>query len=244
MREPWAWPERPASGGRTDRGLHHLAWVWERILVDGRAGLLMTEGLRMTRTNPVTLPPEMLRHPSMASLPDRRLQPAETAALVADLAADTAFWASLVRHDPVTRWHARLLWTPFAEVYLLGWTADQDTRMHDHGGSVGAFAVTEGRLIEERGRARSAVIDRCEHLTGSVVPFDARHVHNLGNVGPAPATSIHAYSPPLPFMRFYEPDAQGRLRAAYRRPVDGPEPDDSVAPLPLLAGTGQQGAHR
>ena len=193
----------------------------------------MTEGLRMTRMHPATLIPGILRHPAMASLPHRRLRPAETARLVTDLAADTAFWASLVRHDPRERWHTRLLWTPFAEVYLLGWTADQDTRMHDHGGSVGAFAVTEGLLAEERGRARSAVIDRCEHLTGSVVPFDARHVHNLGNPGPEPATSIHAYSPPLPFMRFYEPDRQGRLQAAYRRTVDGPEPDDSVAPLPL-----------
>jgi predicted metal-dependent enzyme (double-stranded beta helix superfamily) len=194
----------------------------------------------MIRTHPDAITPRMLRHPVMDSLPRRRLRPSETAALVADLAADTELWASLVRHDPVTRWHTRLLWTPFAEVYLLGWTADQDTRMHDHGGSVGAFAVTEGQLVEERGRARSAVIDRCEHLTGSVVPFDARHVHNLGNAGPAPATSIHAYSPPLPFMRFYEPDAQGRLRAAYRRPVDGPEPDDSVAPLPLLGDVRQE----
>lgn len=192
----------------------------------------------MTRTRPVAITPAMLEHPVTTSLPRRRLRPSETAAVVAGLAADTSLWTSLVRHDPVNRWHTRLLWTPFAEVYLLGWTADQDTRMHDHGGSVGAFAVTEGRLVEERGRARSAVIDRCGHLTGSVVPFDARHVHNLGNPGPEPATSIHAYSPPLPFMRFYEPDAQGRLRAAYRLPVDGPEPDDSVAPLPLHAGGG------
>lgn len=187
----------------------------------------------MTRTHPVAITPGMLRHPVTAALPRRRLLPEETATLVADLAGDTTLWASLVRHDPVTRWHTRLLWTPFAEIYLLGWTAEQDTRMHDHGGSVGAFAVTEGRLVEDRGRARSAMIDRCEHLTGSVVPFDARHVHNLGNLGPERATSIHAYSPPLPFMRFYEPDTQGRLRAAYRRTVDGPEPDDSVAPLPL-----------
>ncbi len=203
------------------------------MLVDGRAGLLTTEGLRMISNAPVASPAELLRHPVMASLPRRHLRPAETAALVAALAADTSLWASLVRHDPVTRWHTRLVWTPFAEVYLLGWTADQDTRMHDHGGSVGAFTVTEGRLVEDRGRPRSATIDRCEHLTGAVVPFDARHVHNLGNAGPHPATSIHAYSPPLPFMRFYEPDDQGRLRPAYRRPVDGPEPDDTVAPLPL-----------
>lgn len=174
-----------------------------------------------------------LRHPAVTTLPSRELCPAETAALVGALAAEPTPWLAEVRHDPVARWHARLHWSPHVEIYLLGWTAEQDTRMHDHGGSVGAFAVAEGRLFEERGRAGSASIERCEHGPGAVVGFGARHVHNLGNPGPGPATSIHAYSPPLPFMRFYEPDEHGRLHAAYQLAVDGPGPDDTAVPVPL-----------
>jgi hypothetical protein len=167
---------------------------------------------------------------------DRDLRPRETAALVREVAADQARWRDEVRHDPDQRWHRRLLWTPHVEVYLLGWTAEQDTRMHDHGGSVGAFVVTDGQLFEDRARAGSARLRTVSHDTGAVVRFDADHVHNLGNRGPAPATSIHAYSPPLPFMRFYEPDADGRLRAAFQLAVDGPEPDDDALPTPIGPG--------
>lgn len=166
-------------------------------------------------------------------LPARTLRPAETAALVHTLADDPTIWQSAVRHDPHVRWHQRLLWAPNVEVYLLGWAAEQDTRLHDHGGSVGAFAVAAGDLFEDRGRAGSARLEHVTHRTADVVAFGAAHVHNLGNRGPAPATSIHAYSPPLPFMRFYEPDAHGRLRATYQLAVDGPEPDDTATPQPL-----------
>ncbi len=181
------------------------------------------------------LPRVARSHRAIRALPRRRLRAAETAELVRTLRADPAYWRDAVRHDPSDRWHARLHWSPFVEVYLLGWTPEQDTRLHDHGGSVGAFAVADGELFEECGRARSATIEQRRHQTGQVVAFGARHVHNLGNLGPAVATSIHAYSPPLPFMRFYEPDATGRLRAAYQLPVDGPEADDAAPRLPLAS---------
>ena len=176
-------------------------------------------------------------HALLHALPSRNLRSGDTADLVRELAADAAFWREQVRHDPTERWHTRLHWSPFVEVYLLGWTPEQDTRMHDHGGSVGAFAVADGELFEERSRAGSATTDRRRHRTGDVVAFGARHVHNLGNLGPAVATSIHAYSPPLPFMRFYEPDAEGRWQPSYRLAVDGPEPDDTARPVRLVAET-------
>jgi predicted metal-dependent enzyme (double-stranded beta helix superfamily) len=172
-------------------------------------------------------------HPPLRALPSRNLRARDTADLVRELAADPAFWREQVRHDPMDRWHTRLHWSPFVEVYLLGWTPEQDTRMHDHGGSVGAFAVADGELFEERSRAGSATTDRRRHRRGDVVAFGARHVHNLGNLGPAVATSIHVYSPPLPFMRFYEPDGRGRWQPSYRLAVDGPEPDDAARPVRL-----------
>jgi hypothetical protein len=186
-------------------------------------------------SSPEPTPPAVSRHPALRALPRRNLRDLDTSELVRALADDPGFWRAVVGHDPTERWHARLYWSPFVEVYLLGWTSEQDTRMHDHGGSVGAFAVAEGELFEEHSRAGSARTERRVHRTGDVVAFDARHVHNLGNLGPRVATSIHAYSPPLPFMRFYEPDAAGRWRANYRLAVDGPEPDDTSRPVPLDA---------
>jgi hypothetical protein len=37
-------------------------------------------------------------------------------------------------------------------------------------------------------------------------------VHDLRNPGPAPATSIHVYAPPLASMTYYGHDADGTLR--------------------------------
>jgi predicted metal-dependent enzyme (double-stranded beta helix superfamily) len=175
-------------------------------------------------------------HPALRALPSRELRARETGDLVHALAADPTFWRDRVRHDPVERWHARLHWSPFAEIYLLGWTPQQDTRMHDHGGSVGAFAVVQGELFEEHTRSQALVTDRRRHHAGDVTAFGARYVHNLGNLGPGVATSIHAYSPPLAFMRFYRPDASGRWQPSYRLAVDGPEPDDSSRPVPIGMG--------
>lgn len=174
-----------------------------------------------------------LEHPAVRHLPRRRLDPLALEALVRRLAVDPAVWRPHVRHDPDERWHFRLHWTPWVEVYLLGWTDDQDTRLHDHGGSVGAFSVTEGVLFEEYGRVRASRLHRRWHAAGRSASFDADYLHNLGHRQHGTATSVHAYSPPLRVMRFYEPDARGTLVPAYQLPVAGPEPDDEAIPMLL-----------
>lgn len=174
-------------------------------------------------------------HPAFSRLPDRLLRAFELRELAIELAADPEVWRSVVRHDPHERWHARLHWAPHFEAYLLGWHGDQDTRLHDHGGSAGAFCVTEGTLSEQHGRiGRSTLRDR-RHVAGTAVSFSPTYLHNLGHHDVGTATSVHVYSPPLQVMRFYEPQEDGSLQPVYQLPVAGPEPDDEADPIFLTS---------
>jgi hypothetical protein len=172
-------------------------------------------------------------HPAVRSRPSRLLRPFELERLVRSLAATDDLWRSIVCHTPRQRWYTRVHWTSHVEVWLLGWDVGQDTRLHDHGGSCGAFCVADGQLWEQHGRAGGARLRVRAHAAGSAASFDTAYVHNLLDGGRERATSVHAYSPPLSIMRFYEPNERGRLVAAYQLPVAGPEPDDRAAPTPL-----------
>ena len=46
--------------------------------------------------------------------------------------------------------------------------------------------------------------------------FGGRHLHDVGNVGAAPAVSVHAYSPPLSAMRRYEMTSSGLALVRHR----------------------------
>jgi rhodanese-related sulfurtransferase len=166
------------------------------------------------------------------------LSPERLARIVAALAADRALWRPAVRHDPLSRWYARLHADDAVETWLIGWEVGQDTRLHDHGGARGAFAVCQGRLTEDYTPAGGPVLRRRVHDTGARQAFGAAYVHNLCNEGPAPATSVHAYSPPLRTMRFHDL-VDGRLVPTGSVWVAGPEPGGAAPPLnveDLLAG--------
>src|SRR4051794_3407438 len=46
------------------------------------------------------------------------------------------------------RWHVRVHQDVEVDVWLISWTTEQGTELHDHGGSSGAFTVVEGTLNE------------------------------------------------------------------------------------------------
>lgn len=136
-----------------------------------------------------------------------RLTRDELLNLVCRLAADETLWRPMIRHDPNRRWYRRLYYARNVEIWLLGWDTGQDTRMHDHGGSSGAFYVTEGVLSEDYGFVESWTGARHRrHDAGRMRSFGPDYVHNLGNADTAPATSVHAYSPPLSAMTYYRPE--------------------------------------
>ncbi|MDG4831255.1 cysteine dioxygenase family protein [Solwaraspora sp. WMMD1047] len=126
-------------------------------------------------------------------------------------AADPAGWPVAPRFDPAGRWYARLAADPGHEVWLLTWLPGQQTDLHDHGGSSGAFLVVSGALTEQTvsgGRLRPAVLS-----AGAGRRFGARHVHLVANRGDQPAVSLHVYRPALRRMTRYRLDG-GRLLVA------------------------------
>jgi len=137
----------------------------------------------------------------------------QLAAIATRFASDRAMWRARVRHNPVRRWYVRLAWAADHEVWLLGWTTGQTVGLHDHGGSAGAFVVTEGELLEEHLESGEGVdLRRTRCGPGTVRSFPHRHVHDLWNPGPGVATSIHVYSPPLGSMTFYSYEKAASIR--------------------------------
>ena len=93
---------------------------------------------------------------------------------------------------------------------VLAWLPGQDTDWHDHGGSSGSFCVADGVLLEQlrtggghRVRTPPAVGERAD-LLRSRRTSTTSVIH-----GSAPAVSIHAYSPPLVTMTYYELTPRG-----------------------------------
>jgi hypothetical protein len=104
-------------------------------------------------------------------------------------------------HSP-HRWWARLALTEEVELWLLSWLPGQQTPPHDHGGAAGAFTVLVGELAETY-RYPAGPIRSQLHRSGSSVGFGHGRAHQVRNLGPAKAASVHAYSPPLVPTREY-----------------------------------------
>lgn len=143
--------------------------------------------------------------------------------LVERIAKSPEIWFASVRFDLSERYCSRLRREDDLEVWLICWDLGQDTLLHDHGGSSGAFAVPQGGLIEDYGAIAAPTLRTRRHVAGSAVAFGPDYIHNLVNVGLQPTVSIHAYSPPLRTMNFYcwLPTGMHYVREI---PCDTPEP--------------------
>jgi len=121
-------------------------------------------------------------------------------------------WPVRPRFDPDERWYTRLAAGPDHEVWLLTWLPGQETDLHDHGGSEGAFLVVEGVLNEQTVVSSGEglwLADR-DYGAGVARRFGPRHVHRIRNTGTVPAMSVHVYGPALSTMTKYGID-NGRL---------------------------------
>jgi predicted metal-dependent enzyme (double-stranded beta helix superfamily) len=104
------------------------------------------------------------------------------------------------------------------EIWAIHWPQGQGLELHDHGGSVGALWVVEGTLEEHYVRPEQT-LGRRNIVAGGGAAFGPHYVHDVVNAQAAPATSVHAYSPPMPSMTFYRQEAERGLvvdRAEYR----------------------------
>jgi quercetin dioxygenase-like cupin family protein len=110
--------------------------------------------------------------------------------------------------DPTQRTGIRILSTPEHDVWLLRWPKGTRVQPHDHGGSVGAFSVVHGALLELRWQATGTVSRRVH--AGETVTVDRGVVHDVVG-GTDGALSVHVYSPPLSGMGFYDDEEATRL---------------------------------
>jgi hypothetical protein len=153
---------------------------------------------------------------------------------VRQIAENPRSWADLVRFDLTERFYARLSRTDDVEIWLICWDIGQDTLLHDHGGSVGAFTVARGSLLEDFGTVNAEGLRTRRHSAGDAVGFGVDYLHNLVNVSTEPTVSIHAYSPPLRSMNFYcwLPSGMHHLREIG---CDSPEPDTTALEAEAVA---------
>jgi len=152
-----------------------------------------------------------------------RLSPRQLGLVTSAIAANRPLWEDLVVEDAEQRWYLPLHLSPTCDVWLLAWLGGQDTDWHDHGGSSGSFCVADGALVEHlrTGGGGNRVRSRQLHAAEGAY-FGPAHVHNVTHLGEALAVSVHAYSPPLVAMTYYDLTPAG-LVASETVEVTSPE---------------------
>jgi mannose-6-phosphate isomerase-like protein (cupin superfamily) len=153
----------------------------------------------------------------------------ELACVVGQWKDDGQKWRPLLRCLDGERWSGLLHVEESFDVWLLTWPVQTGTQLHDHGQSAGAFEVVAGELEEVYLRRR---LRRRQLREGTRIAFPAGAIHDVRNAGRGKAghaISLHAYSPPLTAMTYYEQVGHGVV------PV-GSEP--VIAP-PLLSFQGE-----
>ncbi|MDH6199000.1 hypothetical protein M2272_005664 [Mycobacterium frederiksbergense] len=133
----------------------------------------------------------------------------------------------LPQHD---RWYTRIAGDDEHDVWLISWVPDRSTELHDHGGSLGALTVVSGALTESRWDG--GALRRRRLSAGDQAAFPLGWVHDVvrapdadpvGTPGVQPTLSVHAYSPPLTAMSYYEVTPQNTLRRNRTELTDAPE---------------------
>lgn len=142
--------------------------------------------------------------------------------------------------DEINRWSMRLFGDEYADIWLISWTREQSTELHDHAGSLGALTVVSGELTERYWTAnqeQGAGLRSHRIAAPTGLGFPVGHVHDVVNVEAEPAVSVHAYSPPLTAMAYYDIDGRGALRRTRTILTGDPEPD-----VPTIDSTGRPSA--
>jgi len=146
--------------------------------------------------------------------PGQLLGARQLADVVRRLAASPAEWTTRVRLNPAGRWYERIHLDDSHEVWVISWLPGQATGFHDHGGAAGAFAVVWGTLLERRviGAATTGHVLAKPIGAGGSRAFGPRYVHDVRNAAAAVAVSVHAYSPPMPYMTRYDLTPAGLVK--------------------------------
>lgn len=124
------------------------------------------------------------------------------------------------------RWFTRLHGDDELDVWLISWVPERSTELHDHCGSLGALTVVSGALHETRWDGDA--LRRRRLQAGDQAGFPLGWVHDVvwapETITPSgPTLSVHAYSPPLTAMSYYEVTQRNTLRRNRTELTDKPE---------------------
>lgn len=111
------------------------------------------------------------------------------------------------------------------DIWLISWAPGHATELHDHGGSLGALTLLSGSLDEFRWDGEQLRRRRLD--AGDQAGFPLGWVHDVvwapGSPPTGPTLSVHAYSPPLTVMSYYEVTGRSTLRKQRTELTDQPE---------------------
>jgi Cysteine dioxygenase type I len=166
----------------------------------------------------MTITQELPTHQGLAHRPARpALEPLALLNLLQEYVLETADCLPVAPRDLGERQYELLELTDDLEIWAIHWPQGRGLELHDHGGSSGALWVVEGTLEEHfvEDRQRTA---RRSIAAGGGEAFRPSYIHDVVNVQAAPATSLHAYSPPMASMTFYRQESHGLVvdRTEYR----------------------------
>ena len=107
------------------------------------------------------------------------------------------------------RWFTRLHGDDELDVWLISWVPERSTELHDHGGSLGALTVVSGALAKLVGTVtycasagwRQAI--RLVSRSAGCTTSSGRQSRGHPSAGRYDL-SVHAYSPPLTAMSYYD----------------------------------------
>jgi hypothetical protein len=127
------------------------------------------------------------------------------------------------------RWFVRLHGDGEIDVWLISWVPGHATELHDHGGSLGALTLLSGSLDEFRWDG--AQLRRRRLDFGDQAGFPLGWVHDVvwaptsaaPSATPGLTLSVHAYSPPLTAMSYYEITDHQTLRRRRTELTEQPE---------------------
>lgn len=127
------------------------------------------------------------------------------------------------------RWFTRIYGDDGIDIWLISWVPGHATKLHDHGGSLGALTVLTGSLDEFRWDGEQLRLHRLD--AGDQAGFPLGWVHDVvwapepaASAAPLdPTLSVHAYSPPLTAMSYYEVTERNTLRRTRTELTDRPE---------------------
>jgi hypothetical protein len=122
------------------------------------------------------------------------------------------------------RWFTRLRSDDELDVWLISWVPGEATELHDHSGSLGALTLLSGTLHESRWAGDQ--LRRRRLTAGDQAAFPLGWVHDVTwapSKASTPTLSVHAYSPPLTAMSYYEVTERNTLRRVRTELTDTPE---------------------